>query len=357
MAGKRISEAEREIMDASKGNVDVGNMDMGNMDAFNLTEAEAQLAKQVEEVEALDKQVHETAQEAKEAHPDIESKSAHCMEIGNLVESADSIKKEAVDTHNDVQLTLSELKSARKDINAQIKAQKAVERSEKMHFAYKYAAEKTISGFKKMAELGREASISLMAARSAAEKSKIAKNFDRGFASIQNEIARAHLQAKEEQFKEANKELAELDNEYKKAKNGIRLEVEDRARKKMNTPLYRITRSFSRKGRDELRNPTLALQKLVEKDRQYKKLSRTVEKNYGKPLEKALRKVDRLEQKVIRYQDKLDAYKDKMEAPEQNKTYRELYQEVRDELKQQVVREEKTTPAKDEQSRNNDMEH
>ena len=66
MAGKRISEAEREIMDASKGNVDVGNMDMGNMDAFNLTEAEAQLAKQVEEVEALDKQVHETAQDAKD---------------------------------------------------------------------------------------------------------------------------------------------------------------------------------------------------------------------------------------------------------------------------------------------------
>ena len=352
MAGKRISEAEREIMDAVTGNVDIGNMD-----AFNLTEAEAQLAKQAEEVEALDKQVMETAQDAKDAHPDIESKSTHCMEISNLVESADSIKIEATDTHNDVQLTLSELKSARKDLNAQIKAQKAVERSKKMHFAYKYAAEKTISGFKKMAELGREATISLTAARSAAEKSKIAKNFDRGFASIQNEIAKAHLQAKEEQFKEANKELAELDNEYKKAKNGIRLEAEDRARKKMNTPLYRITRSFSRKGRDELRNPTLALQKLVEKDRQYKKLSRTVEKNYGKPLEKALRKVDRLEQKVIRYQDKLDAYKDKMEAPEQSKSYKELYQEVRDELKQQVVREEKHSPAKDGQSRNDDMEH
>ena len=352
MAGKRISEAEREIMDAVTGNVDIGNMD-----AFNLTEAEAQLAKQAEEVEALDKQVMETAQDAKDAHPNIESKSAHFMEIDNDIESVKQINNAAKEENERAQLTLSELKSARKDLNAQIKAQKAVERSKKMHFAYKYAAEKTISGFKKMAELGREATISLTAARSAAEKSKIAKNFDRGFASIQNEIAKAHLQAKEEQFKEANKELAELDNEYKKAKNGIRLEAEDRARKKMNTPLYRITRSFSRKGRDELRNPTLALQKLVEKDRQYKKLSRTVEKNYGKPLEKALRKVDRLEQKVIRYQDKLDAYKDKMEAPEQSKSYKELYQEVRDELKQQVVREEKHSPAKDGQSRNDDMEH
>lgn len=311
MAGKRISEAEREIMDAANGNVDTGNMD-----AFNLTEAEAQLAKQAEEVEALDKQVHETAQEAKEAHPDIESKSAHFMEIDADVRDLADDKETAQKINKSAQLTLSELKSAKKDLNAQIKAQKALERSEKMHFAYKYAA----------------------------EKSKIAKNFDRGFASIQNEIARAHLQAKEEQFKEANKELAELDNEYKKAKNGIRLEAEDRARKKMDTPLYRITRSFSRKGRDELRNPTLALQKLVEKDRQYKKLSRIVDKNYVKPLEKALKKVDRLEQKVIRYQDKLDAYKDKMEAPEQNKTYKELYQEVRDELKQQVVREEKSTP-------------
>ena len=99
------------------------------------------------------------------------------------------------------------------------------------------------------------------------------------------------------------------------------------------------------------------LQKLVEKDRQYKKLSRIVDKNYVKPLEKALKKVDRLEQKVIRYQDKLDAYKDKMEAPEQSKSYKELYQEVRDELKQQVVREEKTIPVKNEQSRNDDMEH
>lgn len=46
-----------------------------------------------------------------------------------------------------------------------------------------------------------------------------------------------------------------------------------------------------------------------------------------------------------------------MEAPEQSKSYRELYQEVRDELKQQVVREEKSIPVKNEQSRNDDMEH
>lgn len=352
---RELSDAELEMMNAQQG---IFNDDDVSVDDPN--EMNTGLDETAQEADILMENVEASAQEAKDNHPDIESKEEHWAEIDKTV---DEVRDEHRNLQKNIELTKKSIKELQNDLKDLQKKQRLEQLAKyTMNARDKFVAfgEACVAGFKKIAELGKEATQSLQAAVTAASRTEIANNFNAGFRGIMNEISQVRLQAHENAKTEIDNQMKAAKKEHGKELAQINKQVAEKAKKQLNSPLHRIALGFSAEGRERLKNPELDLQKQIEKVKQepgFKRDYKNLEtKYYGDGLAKGIlvklqKEYDKENKIVNKAHERTARFMDKVNEKREEKSFGELYKDAKQEIVSKTYESKKTG----EQVRENDL--
>lgn len=341
---------EQELYDAQHGifNEDVESEEAEAVTPEDLDELESGLNETERDSDKLMGDIETSAQKAKDNHPDIDSKAANCAEIEGEVKRLD---EDHSNLKEDINKTRKNIRDLRKDLK-NMQKQQAVEfgasLAAKARNVFFTVGEAAVVSFKKIAELGKEASISLQAATTAAKRTEVANNFNAGFRSFMNEISQARLRAHEQNREELSEHIKYAQRQYKYDKERIDQKVKAKAEKQINSPLHRIGMAFSREGRERLLNPDLDLKMQMEKVKNELKYSvqyDALEVKYNGPggkITKLQDSYDKENTKVNKAHERAARFMEKLTERREKKDFKDLFVEEKEKITQKTFESKKT---------------
>ena len=300
-------------MDDKNGIIRVQDEDGANH-LFNLVDVSEILLNKIDEEEKagneLSEEIKEAGQRAKENLPDTGFKQEQVQKINDALDIPEE--------HN--------FKKTIKDLREQIKEQKHQMHAEQftgVKNAFFTVGRKTVEVFNKIAELGKEATLTLAAATTVAARDEIGKKFNLTFNGLMNDIAKTRAQVLQQNLVNSQNLVKNITQAYENEKKALEQAMFKKAQEKIAfRQKYPIINYFRMagvrivKGRKHLKEAEMAndinpqnVAKYLMTKHSYKKALGEIEEKYNKQsilpwakgeLEKAKHELEKAQAKVER---------------------------------------------------------